>query len=132
MYKTKLYPNITILLSHDLLVLFNHAKTHTLIYYLNLVLKVLNSWFIHKYFSFSHFYSQQSLCEKLCCMIIWSWFSIVSSCFYCGRFSISMFLHIFYSLPKNCIIYLFVFKIISCCFLDVCSYQYIVLTRHFD
>ena len=37
-------------------------------------------------------------------MIICFWHQIVSSCFICDKFNISMFSHIFHSFSKNCII----------------------------
>ena len=137
-----LYPYNTSLLFHHTLVLHNHSKSHTLIFYLILQLKVVNRQaFIRVYhtffrfFFFFHFYCQQIFCKQLCSMIIGFWHQIVSSYFF-HKFNISMSSHIFHSFSKNCIIHqfkkIFLRIIFSFIFLDLYSYQYLVLAKHFD
>ena len=77
-------------------------KTHTLIFYLILVLKALNRQVSLFFF---HFYSWLIFCKKPCNMIIWFWHQIFSSSFCCGKFNISMFSHILLSFSKKCIIH---------------------------
>ena len=65
-----LYLYKVILLLHHILVLHDHTKTHILIFYLIMVVKVLNRQY-QKYLRFLNFYSQQVFCEKSFTMIIW-------------------------------------------------------------
>ena len=69
-----MYPYKNSLLFCYILVLHNRTKAHILQFYTDLILVNLNiDKTTHKYLSFSHCYSQQMFCEKLCIMIIWFW-----------------------------------------------------------
>ena len=84
MYTRKLYSYNITLLSHHSLVLHNQTKTHTLIFYLMLVLKVANS---------NSFLLPITFYEKHCSMKLWYWYKIIPSSFCCDKFNISVFLY---------------------------------------
>ena len=76
-----LHPYNTIWLFHHILVLHNHTKTHTWLFYLILILI--------------------NLLIKLRSMITWFWHQIVSFSFCCDKFNIFMFSPVFHGFSKN-------------------------------
>ena len=84
MYTRKLYSHNRTLLSHHILVLLNQTKTHTLIFYLMLVLKAANS---------NSFLLPITFYEKHCSMKLWYWYKVIPSSFCCDKFNISVFLY---------------------------------------
>ena len=73
-------------------------------------------------------------CETFCSMIIWFWYSIVSSSFCCQKLNISIFSQIFHIFSKNCIVHQIkkaFHKIIFSFFLAWYSYQYMSLAKPF-
>ena len=50
--------------------------------------------------------------EKSCCLIVWSWYQIITFWFSCYKLDIAIFSHVFYGFLKNCIVYQLEKKII--------------------
>ena len=102
LYCSFLHSFIRFLLFHKILVLHNHTKTQTLLFYLILLLINLSRLVYLEISVFLSFLLLIIFCEEQCSMIIWFWHQIV--------------FHIFHSFSENCIIHQlnFFFKIIFC------------------
>ena len=83
------------------------------------MLKVLNRQVCSRAlssFSQAKFCGQEIFCEKLCSIIIWFWYQIVSCFFCCSKFNIPIFNipNFVHDFSKNCIIYQ-IKKVLSDC-----------------
>ena len=127
----------TVFLFYHILVYHNHTKTHTLIFYLILVLKVLNRQV--KFISIRGFFSQQFLLDFLWKILEYNnlvlkansffffllWKSLISACYLIVSIVLqktALFISLKKSLSKSFFWFL----------LNLSSYQYIILAKGFD
>ena len=116
--------------------LLNHTKTRTLIFCLILMLKVLIRYLRFCFyfvfcFVFLHFYSWHIFYEKLCSITCFC-HQVVSSSFFVATLLSPCFLTFSIVFPQTAL-FINVKKFFKIIFflLDLCSYQYMILTKIF-
>ena len=70
------------------------------------------NWLVYSWKIFFFISMANTVSEKSCCLIVWSWYQIITFWFSCYKLDIAIFSHVFYGFLKNCIVYQLEKKII--------------------